>query len=450
MSLQSALLRARIMLKCADVLAPETLSGRVVPAAVWSCIGAGFLRGFSFAAWVFCARCLGKSTFGELSIVMSTAGTLGVLAGMGLGVTATRNTAAYRGIDRIRTGRVLGLTLMSAALSGGLITFMMLALAPFMATHLLLVPQLVPALRIAALLVGLNALNACQTGALAGFEAFRPLVLVNLVSGIVTISLVGFCTCRGGLNGAVWALVAAQVFNCVLNQITLWRECRRNDVRCLTSECWQELPVLWRSAVPAVLSSALLLPAVWSCNAWLARQPGGYLQLGLYAAADRWRLLILFVPGSLAGTVLSVLANLRGTGDGRGFQRVFRTNVLANCLFALVPGVVIAVLARPLLSVFGHAYRESWPVLAVLAISACAEAMNTALGQAVVAESMWRRFEFDALLVIALSSSAWLLVPHWGALGLAVAFLLAYSVVVITLYWYTRQKLIAVGGTLAC
>jgi O-antigen/teichoic acid export membrane protein len=432
------------------MLSHESLSGRVVTAAIWSCVAAGFLRGFSFAAWVFCARYLGKSAFGELSIVISTAGTLGVLAGMGLGVTATRYTAAYRSIDGVRTGRVLGLTLLFSALSGGLFALLMLMFAPFTATHLLHALQLAPALRIAALLPGLNALSACQTGALAGYDAFRPLAFVNLVSGIVTFSLVGSCTYCGGLKGAVWALVTAQAFNCVLNQMALWRECGLNSVRFSLAGCWRELPVLWRSALPAVLSSAFLLPAVWFCNIWLARQPDGYLQLGLYAAADRWRLLILFVPGSLAGTVLSVLSNLSGTGDGHGFQRVFRTNALANCLFALVPGVVIAVLARPLLSVFGPAYREGWPVLSVLAIAACAEAMNTALGQAVVVESMWRRFAFDVLLVSTLGSSAWLLVPRWGALGLAVAFLLAYSVLAVTLYWYTRHKLTAAGGVLAC
>jgi O-antigen/teichoic acid export membrane protein len=321
--------------------------------------------------------------------------------------------------------------------------------APFMATELLLAPQLVPVLRIAVLLVGLSALNACQTGALTGLEAFRPLAYVNLWSGLCSLPLIVLCTLRGGLAGAVWGLVAAQAINCVLNHVALRSETRRG-VSCSVSDCGRELPMLWQSALPALLSSALLLPAVWSCSAWLARQSGGYEQLGLYAAADRWRLLILFVPGSLAGTALPILSNLRGCEDGSGFQRVFRTYALANVLLAFLPAVAVAVAARPLLSVFGSAYPRAWPVLSVLALAAGSEAMNTALGQAVVAESMWRRLGFDVLLVITLGGCAWLLVPRWGALGLAAAFLFAYSVVAVTLWRYSRHSLTSVGGALDC
>lgn len=433
-----------------EVAPSGRLSERVKRAVTWSCAGAVFLRASSFAAWVFCGRYLGKAAFGELSIVVSTAGTLGILAGMGLGVTVTRYTAEYRSVDAARAGRVIGLTLLLVSLSAGLVTALMFLAAPLMGTDLLLAPHMVPALRIAVLLIGLNALNACQTGALTGLEAFRSLACVNLWSGLCSLPLVVLCTRQAGLAGAVWGLVAAQAVNCVLNQIALRSECRRSGVSCSMSGCRHELPMLWQSALPALLSSALLLPAVWSCSAWLARQSGGYEQLGLYAAADRWRLLILFAPGSLAGTALPILSNLRGCEDGSGFQRIFRTYALANVLLAFVPAVAVAVAARPLLSVFGSAYPEAWPVLTVLALAAGSEAMNTALGQAVVAESMWRRFGFDALLVITLGSCAWLLVPRWGALGLAAAFLCAYSVVAATLWRYSRHSLSSVGGALDC
>jgi len=43
--------------------------------------------------WIVVARILGKEEFGQLAIVQSTVGMLGVIAGLGLGLTATKHVA---------------------------------------------------------------------------------------------------------------------------------------------------------------------------------------------------------------------------------------------------------------------------------------------------------------------------------------------------------------------
>src|SRR5690606_26190386 len=55
------------------------------------------------------ARILGQTQFGEFGLVQSTVGVAGLMAGVGLGSTATRFVAQHVNTDRARAGRVIAL-----------------------------------------------------------------------------------------------------------------------------------------------------------------------------------------------------------------------------------------------------------------------------------------------------------------------------------------------------
>jgi len=79
------------------LVTPEgPLLGRFVVGAFWSVAGALISRGFLLAASVVCAWFLGKEGFGALGMIQSTTGMLGVLAGLGLGITATKYVSELR------------------------------------------------------------------------------------------------------------------------------------------------------------------------------------------------------------------------------------------------------------------------------------------------------------------------------------------------------------------
>jgi len=87
----------------AALVTPEgTLRGRFVVGAFWSVAGALISRGFLLAASVVCAWFLGKEGFGALGMIQSTTGMLGVLAGLGLGITATKYVSELRRLDPLR------------------------------------------------------------------------------------------------------------------------------------------------------------------------------------------------------------------------------------------------------------------------------------------------------------------------------------------------------------
>ena len=423
-------------------LAPRgSLRARFAVGAFWSVTGAVIARGFLLAASVVCAWVLGKEGFGALGMIQSTAGMFGIFAGLGLGITATKYVSEFRRQDPLRTGRVLALCASAAFLSGSIITVLVILLAPYLAQHVLAVPQLATPLAIGAGLVFFGALNGAQTGALAGFEAFQTIARVNIYAGLASFPLIVLGVWRGGLRGTVWGSVAALAVNWVLNNRALRRECAKANISYQLAGCRRELGMLHRFSLPAFLASVLVVAAIWVCNALLARQPQGYAELGLYAAADKWRVMIVFVPAYVFAMVVPVLSNLHGEGDRAGFRKVFRASMQLNGSLALLAAVLIALFATPIMTVFGNSFRGGQVVLIVLAFSAVAEVLNVVLGQPLIAaHRMWWRFGFNLVFVAVLLGSAWVLIPKWGALGLAVAYAGAYVATALALFLFHQQS----------
>jgi O-antigen/teichoic acid export membrane protein len=436
----TALLQTWVVAKQRELAPAGSLRARFALGAFWSVAGALASRGFLLAASVVCARLLGKEGFGALGMIQSTAGMFGVFAGLGLGLTATKYVSEFRRQDPIRAGRILALSASAAFLSGSLITAAMIWLAPYLAQHVLAAPQLAGPLAIGSWLVFFGAINGAQTGALAGFEAFQTIARVNLYAGLASFPLIVLGVWRGGLQGALYGSVVALAIQWTLNNRALQGECAKASVSHQLAGCRRELSVLHRFALPAFLGSMLVVSAIWVCNALLVRQLQGYAELGIYSAADKWRLLIMFVPTSMFAMVLPLLSNLHGEGDGAGFQKVFSANLSLNAGLALLAALLIAAFAAPIMAIYGNSFRGGRTVLIVLAFSAFPEALNSILGQPLIAaHRMWLRLAFDLLLVAVLVGLAWVLIPKWGALGLATSYGLAYGATSLGLLLFLNQ-----------
>ena len=79
-----------------EVLPASTLRGRFARGAFWSLVAMGLSTAARLLISIFTARWLGKTAFGELGMILSTAGMFGVLAGMGLSLTAAKHLGEYR------------------------------------------------------------------------------------------------------------------------------------------------------------------------------------------------------------------------------------------------------------------------------------------------------------------------------------------------------------------
>jgi O-antigen/teichoic acid export membrane protein len=168
-----------------------------------------------------------------------------------------------------------------------------------------------------------------------------------------------------------------------------------------------------------------MMPMMWLANSFLVRQPGGYGEMALYAAANNFRILGLFLPNVINNVGLSVLNNEKAKGDMTHYNRVFRSNVLYIFFVSLGSVLVIGIFGRLLLQLFGKEFGAGHVLLWLLLVASIFESVTIALYQYVQSQAqIWLSFfsitvPRDTFLVVA----AYYLVQSYGGAGLAVAYM---------------------------
>jgi O-antigen/teichoic acid export membrane protein len=427
----------QILQKYTKRLRESPTGKRLIRGASWSLIGALISRGLGIASSLIVARLLGKHGFGALGVIQSTVGMFQVFAGFALGLTATKYVSELKVSDPAKAGRILFLSLTTAVLIAGLISLMLATLAPWLAKNSLAAPQLAKTLRASSLMLFFGAVSGAQTGALVGFEKFKSMARINLTAGVAAFPLMIVATYWAGLEGAVLGLISSLILNCLLNQLALNSACREYGVPRVVKGIWHESRVLWKFSLPAVLSGAMVGPALWLCSAMLVNQPGGYGEMGIYNAANQWRAAILFVPTVVETIILPICSSLRGEGNWGGYKKILLYNVYFNAIMTLGAAVVISLFGHLILRGYGRGFESGYTVLIVLCFSTALAATIGVSGQFIASEGrMWSGMFLNLIWAVSLTISAWLLINK-GALGLAWANFIAYTIHLITVGVFT-------------
>lgn len=400
--------------------------------------GAVISRGLMLAASVLVARMLGKTIFGELGMIRSTVGMFGVFAGFGLGLTTIKHVAEFRQSDPDRAGRIIGLSGLFAMLTGGLMALGLFIFAPWLAEHTINAPHLVGVLRIGALILFINALNGAQTGALAGFEAFKTIAHVNIFVGLISFPILIGGAYFGGLTGAIWALSINLGVNWLLNHLALRKESRRHKVPFTFRDCSREWPVLWKFSLPAAINGTLVGPVRWTCFALLVSQPEGYGEMGIFAAALVFQVLLQSISLMINAPLLSMLSNA-GSKTGDKLQTV---NILSTWIVVAIPAVPLLCFPEIGEMLFGknfqgHTFRVTF---AVILYYTCIMSYRAGLRRILVSRGLlWWGFCNNLLWGIILLPTAFFLVKR-GAVGLAASFAIAYVLVsIVFVPFYIRR-----------
>lgn len=411
-----------------DLIDASAVGSRLAQGAFWSVFGALISRGLMLLASILVARILGRDVYGEYGMIRSTVMMFSVFAGFGLGMTATKHVAELRTVDPDRAGRIIAISGLFATLTGGIVAIGVLCGAQWIATKTINAPHLVYELRIAAPILFLSALNGAQTGALAGFEAFRTITRVNVWVGLTSFPLMLCGAYFGGLRGSIWALAFNICINWMLNHVALRRECKKFNVPFKIKSCAGEWKTLVHFSLPAALSGFMVSPVTWACNVMLVNNPGGYGQLAIFDAANQWRMAILFIPASVSQIVLPMLASLRHENDNSQYRKILKFNLYINAGAALAVAVPVAVISPWIMKSYGADFADGSLVVVIMAGTTVVSAVNHVVGQAFASTGkMWLGLVFNSLWAISLIILSFFSVQGgYGAVGLAYANLLAY------------------------
>lgn len=400
---------------------------RLASGMFWSVVGAVSSRAFGLVASIVAAQILGKTVFGELGMIQSTISMFATFATVGVGLTATKHVAEYRKKDPERAGRIIAMSSLVAIASGSVVGIIMIATSAWLAARLLAAPHLSVAIAISAFGLLFSVINEAQIGTLSGLEAFKRRSTIQFVAGIASFPIAVVGVYFFGLMGAVSGLIASQALLVFLNYRGIRKEAAAAGVPIRWREIKKEFGVLIGFSLPTLCCGAVYVPSMWIVNMMVVNTAGGYAEMGLFSAADRWRTAIMFIPTLLGGVTLPMLASLQGEAASRQYQKVLLTNIKLSVLASCAIAAPIALLAPWIMGSYGPGFREGTWVLVTLCIVSVAHAAYWIIGQSLVSHGrMWTMFSFNLGWAALLLSSGWYL-REYGAMGLAIAYLIADS-----------------------
>jgi len=411
------------------LLLVSNLGRRFARGALWNLAGSIGARALGAVSSIAMARILGPDAFGGVGIIQTTIGALGLLAGLCMGLTATKYVAELRTHHADRAGRVIALSELSAWISSSIIAFGLLVSADWLCRSVLGAPHLTTAFRIGTLLLVLGSVTNVQSGSFIGLEAFRANSLSNLITSIASLPVIIFLTYVMGLNGAIWSLVVALAISFIIKCAYIRAEARRLDIRITLQGAAAERNALWRFSLPAVAGGLLGNPINWLCTALLVAQQNGLAEMALFTAANQWRTAILFVPNNVGAVALPLLANLQGAGDQRKHRKLAFASAATAGMLAAFAAIPIICFSPLVMAAYGVAFAKGANVLILLSAVAVVQSTNDVLWQALISKGrVYLLFLSNAVWGgVVLGVYLWL-IPQHSAVSLSVSLLVAFFI----------------------
>jgi O-antigen/teichoic acid export membrane protein len=398
-------------------------------------------QAMAFLLQVLTARFLGSEAFGEYSFALAVLGVALILAKAGMDTMLVRTVSAsvaegkpelavgaHRYSSRLvmRVGAIAGVV---AAVAG----------IRFANTDS---DSLQYALIVAAVAVPVAAFAELQAAVLRGFRAVlralagdylvRPgvqliVLLIVAFSGVVPLSpalVIGFYAVAALLSG-IWLRSLVPVMVPGVRAAFSFDDRRR----------------FLKGAFPLLLASGAL-SAMYAIDTVMLGFLASTRESGIYAAASRLALTVLFVMNAAQFVVAPRLAAAAATRDMRAMTEVVSTLNILSVLAGLVIGTALIPWAGPILGIFGGEFSQGGGVLQVLVFMQILNVLTGPVGTVLSMTGGERRLAL--LLALGLLANICLnivLIPRYGSMGAAWSAFVAHALWNLAGLIHVRQRL---------
>lgn len=414
-------------------LAASSIAKRLARGSLWSFIGSASSRLLVLLSMILVARVLGQESFGELGLIQATLGVAGLMAGLGLGATATRFVAQYAATDPDRAGRIIALVSEISWITVLVSSAVLMFVASPLATEVLKASHLQTALIWGTLLMSGNVLRGIQSSIYAGVERFDLIAKLNVLDGVASLLAMVTLAHFMGVQGALIGLSVAALAVWIVGRIKLSAVLGARHIFVKHRGCWSDWRILHGFALPSFLANLVATPVLWLCMILVARQPNGYAELGLYNAAYQWHGPMIFLPMILMSVSIPLLVQEWETGNARRFRRITLWISGLTLLISIPPVALVIIFAPWILDLYGPGFRDGWLIMGLVLAAAPLHGLSKISSGALLGmNKAWQVLLVNLLWGATLLSLVVWLMPIYGARGLSAAFLAAYSVLAIS------------------
>ena len=400
---------------------------RAARGAGWTLCGDVIGRTSTLVSTIEAARLLGEHDFGGLALIQGTVFLFVALSGHGIGLIVLKFVSESYDRDKVRAGEILGSAILVLIGLGCACTSCLWILARLVAHDILGRGVLAEPLRLASFILLLAPATVLFTSALSAMRCFRPRSLLVAIHGMLDACGILTGSVAGGLVGAVVGYVLAEALTACIGFLLTLQYARRSDLSISWNLDCDRLWTMFRFGLPAAGASMLLSMATWIGQLILVHQLGGLQMVATFAIANRWYLVVQFLPSTLSVVALPLLSFLWNSGDRTQYRQLLKVVVISSFVLVTVGALVAIIFARWILLLEGPSVRNYEASFDVLVLAAIPTAVSSVLGQAAIAmhqTSWW--IASDVVLALVVSICAILMVPRLGVVGLSASYAIGF------------------------
>lgn len=354
----------------------------------WAIFGNGLGNALFLFVGIIIARLLGKDLYGEYGIVKSTMFYIAMFASFGLGTTATKFIGTVvsnnqKGVHKL----IKDITIIVFAFST--ILALILLIGAKWLSEFVSAPQLCTPFRYLAIIVVFRALSTAQNGILAGFKAFKKIAINSLLSGFFIMALSIPLCYIDGLNGALMALTASQIFNYIINSRTLYKYYNKYPKDEFNKSNIKDLIIF---SLPIALQECCVSFTNW-VGVLMITKMSSVGELGVYTASIQWNAIVSFIPTLLMNVILSHIVS--STNSKQHHDRVFKQMIFINLLSTIIPVSIFYVFADFIATFYGQNFGTIGDVMKILILVPILESCGSIFkAEYVACNKNWLYFSF--------------------------------------------------------
>lgn len=409
----------------------SSLIKRFAGGTLWSFL-AGFTYNISFLLiGIILSHILGQYSYGQYGMVRSTINMFIVFSSFALGTTATKYVAQYRLTDRLKTERIINLSLIASLILAMVVFSVCFLSSGYLALNTLHAENLITPLRIASWMILFLTLSSVVNGILIGYEEFFLIFKQNVIAVCFLLICSTGASYLFQLNGALVGLLIYLFTSLCLGIYYLRGIYIREKLKFSLNGIKQEIKILWQFSLPSTLGGLVYTPIIWITNTILVNSPAGYEAMAGLDIIRQWYSAVLFIPTIAGRVVLPMLSNFSEQATSREYNKVLAYSLLTNVGSAILISLGLFLVSTPLLSLYGASFLSFKVPFGIMMLVAVIFVVNAIVGQIILSKNFaWWGFLFNSIWAIVFVYLNILFVQehNMGVLGVSLAYLISYFV----------------------
>lgn len=370
---------------------------------------------------ILIARALGITEYGIYGLLFGTIGFTASVTGMQMGLTATVFIARYKESSKAQARRVIQYVNRFALIVSGAFLLVTIPLSSEISAWLLSSDQYELIVSIGCIFVGSSMLSGIQDGIAQGFEDFKAIARIKIISSFCTLLLIYPSSTRYGLEGALLVLLGGLLLKySLLNVIVSRRQIELDFPREGSGVEFKNL--ILKFSAPSMLTSLMVGLMTWLGMYLLSRQESGFNGVAIVSVGLQWRGPLLLLAAAIGSVAIPAYSRMSGTNEKMAAENMQRKILGYSAFGAIIVTLGLVAFASPILNMYGSEFLVGRLPFTIIVATTFSQVMVNTYMQKLVGQGEMRRVLYLHLPYFFLSLVGYIvLIPMYQATGFALA-----------------------------